>query len=169
MDFAEKVGETSHEHELRTGTFLPQCGWAKEQNVMSQKKPEIVDIRVGARIRATRQLYRMSQTALAERLGITFQQVQKYEKGSNRVGASRLQAIADVLGVPVADFFATPCAEPGESQSPTMSAENDIIAFLSTREGLELNRAFARIDDPKIRRKAVELLKAVVAASELGE
>ena len=134
---------------------------------MSQKKPDIIDVGVGARIRATRLSIKMSQTALALRLGITFQQVQKYEKGSNRVGASRLKAIADVLGVPVSQFFEPWDAmtdEPGHR--PAASSETELMTFLSSKEGVELTSAFAKIGDRRIRQKAVELLKAVVAASK---
>lgn len=69
------------------------------------KTPDVIDVYVGSRIRLQRKLNGISQTALAEGLGITFQQVQKYEKGTNRVGSSRLQAIANILGVPVSFFF----------------------------------------------------------------
>ncbi|RUY60953.1 XRE family transcriptional regulator, partial [Mesorhizobium sp. M7A.F.Ca.CA.001.13.1.1] len=71
----------------------------------NKKKPNPIDIHVGSRIRLRRNMLGMSQEKLGENLGITFQQIQKYEKGTNRVGASRLQAIASILGVPVAFFF----------------------------------------------------------------
>ena len=107
----------------------------------------------------------MSQEKLGENLGITFQQIQKYEKGTNRVGASRLQAIASILEVPVSYFFAD--APGGEQSEPTGMAEGRsasfVFDFVNSGEGLQLNRAFARISDPKIRRKIIELVKALAA------
>jgi transcriptional regulator with XRE-family HTH domain len=107
----------------------------------------------------------MSQEKLGENLGITFQQIQKYEKGTNRVGASRLQAIASIIGVPVSFFFDD---APGQEavggkgfaeDAPTSFA----IEFCSTPEGLQLNRSFYKIADPKVRKRIVELVKALAA------
>ena len=113
----------------------------------------------------------MSQTNLAEALGITFQQVQKYEKGTNRVGASRLQALANALNVPVSHFF-----DAGETKglSPDAEEEGAMASFFGTPEGLELNRAFVRIKDANVRRKIVGLIKALAngaiePAKELGQ
>ena len=105
----------------------------------------------------------MSQEKLGESLGITFQQIQKYEKGTNRIGASRLQQIATVLNTPIGFFFED---APGqESHSARGLAEtasaNYVVNFLSSSEGLELNRAFVKITDAKIRRKIVELVRAL--------
>ena len=101
----------------------------------------------------------LSQEKLGERLGITFQQIQKYEKGTNRVGASRLQAMSDALEVPVSFFF------PESTPSGTSGAQEESAAFMmdfmSTSEGLDLTRAFIRIGSPKVRRKIVELVRAI--------
>jgi transcriptional regulator with XRE-family HTH domain len=106
----------------------------------------------------------MSQEKLGEHLGITFQQIQKYEKGTNRIGASRLQAIARVLSVPVAFFFEdAPGLAPvaGDQGFEEQGATSYVVDFLSSSEGLSLNKAFIRIKDPKQRRKVVELVKAM--------
>jgi transcriptional regulator with XRE-family HTH domain len=102
----------------------------------------------------------ISQEKLGEHLGITFQQIQKYEKGTNRVSASRLQEAARALGVPAAYFFD---GAPGDA--PAIGPEGGfaaIISFLLTPEGIGLNRAFSRIRDPKIRRRVIDLVKAMV-------
>lgn len=128
----------------------------------NKKKPNPIDTHVGSRIRLRRNMLGMSQEKLGENLGITFQQIQKYEKGTNRVGASRLQAIASILGVPVAFFFED---APGHETSGRGFAEDSSTAFAvefcSTTEGLQLNRAFVRIGDPKVRRKIIDLVKAL--------
>lgn len=110
----------------------------------------------------------MSQEKLGELLGITFQQIQKYEKGSNRVGASRLQAIASILSTPVSFFFED---APGqETSQPAGFAEdasaNYVVDFLSSAEGLQLNRAFARIGDAKVRRRIIDLVKSLADDDE---
>jgi len=104
----------------------------------------------------------MSQEKLGEQLGITFQQVQKYEKGTNRIGSSRLYRISQILGVPVSFFFED---IPGESASEDgfseTQSERYVVDFISSAEGLQLNKAFLRISDPRVRRKVVELVQAV--------
>ncbi|MBB4483202.1 transcriptional regulator with XRE-family HTH domain [Rhizobium lentis] len=110
----------------------------------------------------------MSQEKLGESLGITFQQIQKYEKGTNRVGASRLQNISSILNVPVSFFFED---APGEHSGAIggmaeASSSNYVVDFLSSSEGLQLNRAFVKISDPKVRRKVVELVKALAAEAD---
>ncbi len=126
------------------------------------KKPNPIDIHVGSRVRLRRTMLGQSQEKLGNALGITFQQIQKYEKGANRIGASRLQQIANVLTVPVAFFFED---APSGTQSTTgMSEENSttyVVDFLSSSEGLQLNRAFVKISDPKVRRKIVDLVKSL--------
>ncbi len=127
------------------------------------KRPNPTDIYVGSRIRMRRKMLGLSQEKLGERLGITFQQIQKYEKGTNRVGASRLQAMSDALEVPVAYFF----PEAGPHQSGGMKEESAtyMMEFLSTSEGLDLTRAFTKILNPKVRRKLVELVRALAESS----
>jgi transcriptional regulator with XRE-family HTH domain len=114
-----------------------------------------------------RMLLSMSQEKLGEALGVTFQQVQKYEKGMNRIGASRLQDIAKILDAPPSFFFegaptaaaAAPQCGFSEGQSATF-----VVDFLSTVEGLQLNKAFAAIKDPKVRRRVVDLVVAIAAS-----
>jgi transcriptional regulator with XRE-family HTH domain len=123
------------------------------------KRPNPTDVYVGSRIRMRRKMLGLSQEKLGEKLGITFQQIQKYEKGTNRVGASRLQAMSDALEVPVSFFFpeSSPSGPPGmKEESATF-----MMDFMSTSEGLDLTRAFTRIRNPKVRRKIVELVRAL--------
>jgi len=134
----------------------------------NKKKPNPIDIHVGSRVRLRRNMLGMSQEKLGESLGITFQQIQKYEKGTNRVGASRLQAIASILGVPVSFFFDD---APGGGTGPGPGFAEDgstsfVVDFLNSSEGLQLNRAFVKIADPKIRRKIVDLVKALAPEDE---
>ncbi|AUW47838.1 putative HTH-type trans (plasmid) [Rhizobium leguminosarum] len=116
-----------------------------------------------------RQLLGMSQERLAEQIGVTFQQVQKYEKGINRIGASRLQRIADVLHTSVSFFFEQENSEPLTLQGPDLSANTDPVAeFLRTKEGLALNRAFLKIADRNIRETVIALVKAMAQAESRG-
>ncbi len=129
----------------------------------NKKKPNPIDVHVGSRIRLRRNMLGMSQEKLGESLGITFQQIQKYEKGTNRVGASRLQAIASILGVPVSFFFEDapniPAGPAGGFRED--NATSYVVDFLNSAEGLQLNRAFVKIGDPKVRRRVVDLVKAL--------
>ena len=133
--------------------------------VANKKSPNSVDRPVGARIRMRRSMLTLSQTQLGDALGLTFQQVQKYEKGSNRVGASRLQHIASILQVPVSFFFEeVPVnrSEPGQiSDAPSPES---VTAFVSTTDGLKLIRAFTSIKNTKIRRCIVQLVEHIVRA-----
>ncbi len=134
---------------------------------MQAKLPSPIDVHVGGQIRMRRKSLGMSQSALAGRLGITFQQVQKYEKGANRVGASRLQAIASILGVDVSSLFAnaTPDGSPG---NPALGAINAMQSFVASNEGFSLNQAFARIKSATVRRSIVALVTSL-AATEAAE
>jgi transcriptional regulator with XRE-family HTH domain len=133
----------------------------------NKKKPNPIDTHVGSRIRLRRNMIGMSQEKLGELLGITFQQVQKYEKGSNRVGASRLQAISSILSVPVSFFFEdAPGQEAGAAGFAEENATTFVVDFLNSPEGLQLNRAFVRIGDPKVRRRIVELVKSLADEDE---
>lgn len=137
--------------------------------IENKKKPNPIDIHVGSRIRLRRTMLGMSQEKLGESLGITFQQIQKYEKGTNRVGASRLQNISSILNVPVSFFFEDAPGEGSSSGASGMaeaSSSNYVVDFLSSSEGLQLNRAFVKIGDPKVRRKLVDLVKALAAEAE---
>lgn len=136
---------------------------------MTKKTPNPIDRHVGSRVRMRRMMISMSQEKLGERLGITFQQVQKYEKGTNRIGASRLHQIANILGVPVAFFYeGTPNAEgtAGFAESGNPAYVSD---FLATSEGLALSKAFMKVSDPKLRRRIVDLVEAMVAAGQAEE
>ncbi|AHA27436.1 helix-turn-helix domain-containing protein [Candidatus Liberibacter americanus] len=127
--------------------------------IKNKKSPNPIDINVGKRIRFRRTILGMSQEKLGDSLGITFQQVQKYEKGTNRVGASRLQSIAKALDIPISFFFDVAPAINSESSSE----ENSVIDFLSSSEGLQLNRYFVRIQDVRARQKIIELVKSIVS------
>ena len=131
------------------------------------KLPNPIDKHVGSRVRMRRILMGMSQEKLGEALSLTFQQVQKYEKGTNRIGASRLQQISRTLNVPPAYFFdGAPSLDAVGASDETRYATAEagsayIVDFLSTAEGLQLNRAFARLQNPKVRKRIVDLVMAL--------
>ncbi len=129
---------------------------------MVKKAPNPTDKHVGSRVRMRRMMLNMSQEKLGEALGLTFQQVQKYEKGTNRIGASRLQQISSILQVPVSFFFegAPSVGEPipGMSEAPSPSYISD---FLATSDGLALTKSFMRITDAKLRRRIVDLVQQI--------
>lgn len=128
----------------------------------SKKAPNPIDIHVGSRVRLRRMMLGMSQEKLGEHLGITFQQIQKYEKGTNRIGASRLQHIATTLKVPVAFFFEDAPGSPAEVEGFGESRPTSyVVDFLSSSEGLALNKAFVRIEDGKVRKRVVDLVRAL--------
>jgi transcriptional regulator with XRE-family HTH domain len=122
-----------------------------------------VDVHIGQKIRARRNLLGLTQTDLANAAAITFQQIQKYERGTNRVGASRLQQFSDALGVPPSYFFdgaptvgkKQPAPQEGEL------SEETIVSFLGTREGAALVRAFMAIKQKPIRQTAIAFLEAL--------
>ncbi|MCP4779560.1 MAG: helix-turn-helix transcriptional regulator [Hyphomicrobium sp.] len=125
-----------------------------------------IDVHVGSRVRLRRMLMGMSQEKLGEHLGLTFQQIQKYEKGINRIGASRLFDLSQVLAVPVQYFYEelpAVVAESGAAGFGERPSENYTVEFLGSREGLELNKAFARIGDIRIRRAIVELIRSLAS------
>ena len=128
---------------------------------MPIKSPNATDTHVGKRVRMRRLMLDMSQTNLGDALGLTFQQVQKYEKGANRIGASRLQHIAHILQVPIPFFFeGSPRAAGEDAPTPTPSYVDD---FLATSDGLSLMRYFTRIKEPKLRRSIVDLVEQIAA------
>jgi transcriptional regulator with XRE-family HTH domain len=122
-----------------------------------------VDAHIGQKIRARRNLLGLSQTELADAAGITFQQVQKYEKGVNRVGASRLQQFSDALGVAPSYFFEGAPTVGKKQPAPQEGelSENDIVSFLGTREGAALVRAFMAIKQKPIRQSAIVFLETL--------
>ncbi|AEI01181.1 uncharacterized HTH-type transcriptional regulator [Afipia carboxidovorans OM5] len=129
---------------------------------MSAKTPNPVDKYVGSRVRMRRIMLGLSQEKLGDALGLTFQQIQKYEKGTNRIGASRLHQIADILQVPVSFLFeggpSSNVILDGLGEAPSPAYVSD---FLATSEGLALTRAFTRITDAKLRRSIVDLVEQI--------
>ena len=127
---------------------------------MARNAPNPIDVHVGSRVRLRRLVVEMSQEKLVEQLGITFQQVQKYEKGTNRIGASRLYTIAQILGVPVGFFYEglTGAERPGFAETQT---ERYVVDFISSSDGVQLTKAFLRIADPQVRRRIIELVQAL--------
>lgn len=141
----------------------PGTGEPDEHNA---RKANAMDVHVGTRVRLRRMLLGMSQEKLGDELGLTFQQVQKYEKGVNRIGASRLYELGRALGVSVAFFYEDAPGLGADATRPTAGfaespSESYIVDFLNTRDGLELNKAFARIADPKVRRSVVDLVRSL--------
>jgi transcriptional regulator with XRE-family HTH domain len=131
--------------------------------VPAKKAPNPIDKHVGARVRMRRMMLSMSQEKLGDALGLTFQQVQKYEKGTNRIGASRLQQISDILKVPVSFFFEGAPSAPGQQPSGLGEAPSPayVSDFLATSDGLALTKAFVQIKDGKLRRRIVDLVEAM--------
>jgi transcriptional regulator with XRE-family HTH domain len=128
---------------------------------INPRGPNPVDVHVGSRIRLRRQLMKMSQEKLGDELGITFQQIQKYERGANRVGASRLYRLSRVLDVPVQFFF----EGLNEHQQPSEVADTDqtpiVYDFIQSADGVSLADAFSRIRDNKVRRRVLELVRTL--------
>jgi transcriptional regulator with XRE-family HTH domain len=137
--------------------------------MMAKKAPNPIDKHVGSRVRMRRMMLGMSQEKLGDALGLTFQQVQKYEKGTNRIGASRLQQISHILQVPVAFFFEgapnVPLANQPEglAEAPSPAYVSD---FLATSDGLALTKAFMRIEDSKLRRRIVDLVEQIAGSEK---
>jgi transcriptional regulator with XRE-family HTH domain len=138
--------------------------------MIAKKAPNPTDKHVGSRVRMRRMMLSMSQEKLGDALGLTFQQVQKYEKGTNRIGASRLQQIAQILQVPVSFFFeGAPTATTvgvrvdGLSEAPSPAYVSD---FLATPDGLALTKAFMKIKDSKLRRRIVDLVEQIVSSDK---
>lgn len=128
----------------------------KGANAMSNKGgPNPVDRHVGNRVRMRRLMLRVSQTRLGDALGVTFQQIQKYEKGKNRISASRLQRISDVLKVPVPFFFE---GAPGSFSEGGAPLPEYVTGFLATTDGVALARAFMQVKKPKLRRCITDLV-----------
>ena len=126
---------------------------------MATKLPNPIDKHVGSRVRMRRMMLGMSQSTLANGLDLTFQQVQKYEKGTNRISASRLQHISQILQLPVTFFFeGTPGQSKEKDDAPSLAYVTD---FLATRNGLALTKAFMKIKDAKLRRNIVNLIEEI--------
>src|ERR1044071_5970118 len=132
----------------------------------TKKSPSPIDRHIGARIRARRTLIGMSQEKLGEALGLTFQQVQKYEKGTNRVGSGRLQEIGDILGVQVTYFFE---GQDGERKTKEGSPiVQEIEEFLSQKDSIELLSAFNAITDMDMRRALINVARASASLEKGG-
>ena len=129
-----------------------------------KKSGNPIDAHVGAQVRTRRVTLKMSQTKLADALGLTFQQVQKYEKGVNRIGAGRLQELAGILQVPVEYFFegAPPLFFGRRKEAPA----DYVQEFLSTKDALALAKAFVRIKRPALRHQFVRLAQAITASDQ---
>ena len=134
----------------------------------TKSTPNPIDIHVGARVRLRRNMLGFSQEKLGESLGITFQQIQKYEKGTNRIGASRLQQLSEILKTPVSFFFEDIPNTSGNTAGGLSESEspNYVVDFLSSSEGLQLNKAFANIKDPKVRKKIIDLVRSLADEAE---
>jgi len=124
------------------------------------KRPNPIDVHVGSRLRMRRMMLGMSQVKLGEAFGVTFQQVQKYEKGVNRMGSSRLQQAADILGVTVPFFFegATGGTYKPDGSAPSPAYVNE---FVSSEDGLKLIKAFARLPRPALRQRIVAVVREI--------
>ena len=126
---------------------------------MTRRDPNYVDAHVGSRVRMRRQLIGMSQEKLGDLLGITFQQVQKYERGANRVSASRLHHMSKVLGVPIQFFFdGLPEEQPGFGEG---GPANSVLDAAASPEGIQLNRIFAEVADGTRRKLIVAMAKTI--------
>ena len=132
--------------------------------------PSPIDVHVGARLRRRRTLLRMNQTKLGDAIGVTFQQVQKYERGANRIGSSRLFNLSRILDVPVQFFFDDmPTAVAASSPTLGRGKAKKLPSYqpdpMVTRETLELVRAYYKITDPEIRKRLRELTNAIGAGA----
>lgn len=137
---------------------------------MAKKQPSSIDAHVGSRVRLRRMLIGMSQEKLGELLGLTFQQVQKYEKGANRIGASRLYDISNILNVPVQYFFEELPSSVGTQLNGQGMSEPDrepfVMDFVSSTEGLQLIRSYTKVTDPRVRKRILELVKSLGGEDE---
>jgi transcriptional regulator with XRE-family HTH domain len=127
-----------------------------------KKQANPIDAQVGNRVRLRRMLIGMSQEKLGEALGLTFQQVQKYEKGVNRIGAGRLFQVARILGVPITYFYED-VSNVGFTEGATSPP---VIEFLASADGLQLSLAFMRIKEPKVRKRVLDLVKSLADDEE---
>jgi transcriptional regulator with XRE-family HTH domain len=166
-DLRPKIAlESGRRMSQRWDDFFAHC--FSERSAMAvrlplpRKRPNPIDQHVGSRVRMRRLMLSMSQEKLGAALGLTFQQVQKYEKGVNRIGASRLQQISDILQVPVAFFFeGAPNASAPHGSNESALSMAQIDDFVSDLDGLRLIRAFMRIDNAAVRRRIVMLVQEI--------
>lgn len=125
------------------------------------RRPNPVDVHVGTRIRLRRQIMKMSQEKLGDELGVTFQQVQKYERGANRVGASRLHKMSDTLKVPVGYFFEGLNSDAAEAADEAVTLADE---FIQSTDGVNFMTAVMDIKKPEIRRQALALVRSLATA-----
>jgi transcriptional regulator with XRE-family HTH domain len=132
---------------------------------LPKKQANPIDAQVGSRLRLRRMTIGMSQERLGELLGLTFQQVQKYEKGVNRIGAGRLFEIARILGVPIYFFYESVTEQLAGAPGFTEAESPPVLEFVSSGEGLQLSLAYMRIKDPKVRKRVLDLVKSLAEDS----
>ncbi len=160
----EKADDAAKEMTKYVGT--KQHHQWKELTV-PKKKANPVDAHVGYRVRLRRMLIGMSQERLGELLGLTFQQVQKYERGINRIGAGRLFEVAEILGVPISFFYegvdGIQAAHENGNGHPSA-----VMDFLSSSEGIQLSTAFMSIKDIKVRRRILDLVRTISGENHNG-
>jgi transcriptional regulator with XRE-family HTH domain len=135
---------------------------------LPKKHANPVDAQVGSRVRLRRMLIGMSQERLGELLGLTFQQVQKYEKGVNRIGAGRLFDVARILGVPIDYFYESVAGQLSGRGFSENESSPPVMEFVSSGEGLQLSLAFMRIKDSKVRKRVLDLVKSLAEEKEDG-
>ena len=139
----------------------------------ASRRPNPIDAHVGGRVRLRRMLLGVSQEKLGEQLGLSFQQIQKYEKGMNRIGASRLYELSRILNVPVQFFYDdVPTQKSGSEALPGFAESSDEPYFSgvqNSRESVDLNKAFARIADLRTRRAIIDLVRSLAASDALLE
>jgi transcriptional regulator with XRE-family HTH domain len=140
--------------QIRPRAFLPL---QNRDGAMTKKGPDLRDVEVGRRVRMFRLQRGLSQEKLGDALGLTFQQVQKYEKGTNRIGAGRIQHIAEILDIPVTSFFT--------SQGQEETSLNETVELLGTAAGLRLLRAYLRIRDPRTQQAVIQLVEKIAGGS----
>jgi transcriptional regulator with XRE-family HTH domain len=133
--------------------------------LQTTKSPSPTDVHVGKRVRMRRKMLSMSQTDLASALGLTFQQVQKYENGTNRIGVGRLQEMARSLQVSISFFFDDPI-KPNVGDTRQARSPDYVSDFLATTDGLALTKAFMLIKDPRLRRSIVKLVDDIVGGDD---
>ena len=126
-----------------------------------KKTPDPIDTHVGNKVRMRRKILGWSQQKLGDALGLTFQQVQKYERGTNRISASRLQRISDILQVPIEYFFENAPHAKGMIKTKVPPSVSNLSEFVASSEGLALIKAFMGIQKPRLRRSIVDLVEAI--------
>ena len=162
-----RTGYLIEDNSAGTGRTTLNFGATDSVTISMTKIPNPTDKYVGSRVRMRRMMLGLSQEKLADALGLTFQQIQKYEKGTNRISASRLQAISQILDAPVHFFFegGPQSAKGGQAlgDSPSPAYVTD---FLTTADGLALVKAFVRIKDASLRRSIVRMVQAITGENE---